>query len=110
MRSRVGDWEGNTVFGQDAHLVTLVDRKSRFTLIGKVDTKHAESVANKMIELLKRVSSVNTITLDNGGEFAAHEKVAKAINADMPAISGEPTKTPMASFGEPGPGKWPWAN
>ena len=83
LRSRAGDWEGDTVFGQDAHLVTLVDRKSRFTLIGKVDTMHAESVANSMIELLKRVSSVNTITLDNGGEFAAHEKVAKAINADI---------------------------
>ena len=83
LRSRAGDWEGDTVFGQDAHLVTLVDSKSRFTLIGKVDTKHAESVANSIIELLKRVSSVNTITLDNGGEFAAHEKVAKAINADI---------------------------
>ena len=32
---------------------------------------------------LKRVSSVNTITLDNGGEFAAHEKVGKAVNADV---------------------------
>lgn len=33
LRSRLGDWEGDTVFGQDAHLVTLVDRKSRYTLI-----------------------------------------------------------------------------
>ena len=39
LRSRLGDWEGDTVYGQDAHLVTLVDRKSRFTLIGKTDTK-----------------------------------------------------------------------
>ncbi len=83
MRSRIGDWEGDTVFGQNAHLVTLVDRKSRLTLIGKVDTKQAETVADRMIELLKRVSSVNTITLDNGGEFAAHEKVSKAFNADV---------------------------
>ena len=75
-RSRLGDWEGDTVFGQDAHLVTLVDRKSRLTLIGKVDTKQAEIVADTMINLLGRVSSVCTITLDNGGEFAAHEKVA----------------------------------
>ncbi len=83
LRSRVGDWEGDTVFGQDAHLVTLVDRKSRFTLIGKVDTKKAETVADTMIKLLERVSSVCTITLDNGGEFAAHEKVAEAVNADV---------------------------
>ena len=38
LRSLLGDWECDTVYGQDAHLVTLVDRKSRFTLIGKVDT------------------------------------------------------------------------
>lgn len=83
LRSRVGDWEGDTVYGQDAHLVTLVDRKSRFTLIDKVDTKQAETVADAMINLLGRASSVCTITLDNGGEFAAHEKVAKALNADV---------------------------
>ena len=82
-RSRLGDWEGDTVFGQDAHLITLVDRKSRFTLIGKVDTKRAEVVADTMINLLSRVSLVRTITLDNGGEFAAHGKVAKAVNADV---------------------------
>ncbi|WP_263322374.1 IS30 family transposase [Endozoicomonas sp. Mp262] len=83
LRSRLGDWEGDTVYGQDAHLVTLVDRKSRFTLIGKVDTKQAETVADTMISLLKRVSTVHTITLDNGGEFAAHEKVSEAVNADV---------------------------
>ncbi|MDP0560812.1 MAG: IS30 family transposase [Candidatus Endonucleobacter sp. (ex Gigantidas childressi)] len=79
MWSRLGDWEGDTIYGQDAHLVTLVDRKSRLTLI----TKHAEVVAESMIKLLKRVSSVCTVTLDNGGELAAHEKEAKAMNADI---------------------------
>ena len=40
-------------------------------------------MADAMIQLLKRVSSTSTITLDNGGEFAAHEKVAEAISADI---------------------------
>ena len=83
LRSRLGDWEGDTVYGQDAHLVTLVDRKSRLTLIGKTDTKQADTVADAIIQLLKRVPSINTMTLDNGGEFAAHEKVAEALNADI---------------------------
>ncbi len=82
-RARIGDWEGDTVQGQDAHLVTLVDRKSRLTLIGKVDNKQAETVAAKMISLLERVPEVLTVTLDNGGEFARHGLVAEAINADM---------------------------
>ena len=29
-RDRLGDWEGDTVHGEDASLVTLVDRKSRY--------------------------------------------------------------------------------
>ena len=38
-RSRLGDWEGDTVHGQNAHLVTLVDRASRFTLVKRVFDK-----------------------------------------------------------------------
>ncbi|MCK5892869.1 MAG: hypothetical protein KAG53_00345 [Endozoicomonadaceae bacterium] len=53
------------------------------TLIEKVDTEHAEIIADSMIRLLKRVSSVYAIRLDNGGEFSSHEKMAKAINADI---------------------------
>ena len=83
LRSRLGDWEGDTVYGQDAYLVTLVDRMSRFTLISKVDSKQSETVADAMISLLKRVSTVHTITLDNGGEFAAHGKVSEAVKADV---------------------------
>ena len=36
-----------------------------------------------MIKLLQRVSSTHTISLDNGGEFAAHETVAAAMNANV---------------------------
>ena len=82
-RTRLGDWEGDTVYGQDAHLVTFVDRKSRLTLIGKVGSKNSEIVANKMIELLKRAPGAKTITLDNGSEFAMHTLVSKAVNADI---------------------------
>ena len=79
LRSRLGDWEGDTVYGQDAHLVTLVDRKSCLLLLGKTDSKHADV----MINLLKRVPSVCTVTLDNGGEFASHERVSAAIDTDI---------------------------
>jgi len=82
-RKRLGDWEGDTVYGQDAHLVTLVDRMSRLTMIGKVESKSSEIVANKMIEMLNQVPGVRSITLDNGGEFAMHGLVSKAINAEV---------------------------
>ncbi len=76
-------------------------------MIGKVDSKKADTVAETMIYLLKRVSSVCTITLDNRCEFAAQEKVAEAVNADVffakltPVISGEQMKILTASSNEP---------
>jgi transposase, IS30 family len=82
-RCRLGDWEGDTVYGQDASLVTLVGRKRLLTLIGKITNKIAETVSNMMISLLNRVGPVHTITLDNGGEFAQHQKVSKATGSQI---------------------------
>ncbi len=82
-RDRLGDWEGDTVHGRNAHLVTLADRKSLFTLIERVLRKTKELVADAMIKMLQKVKSVLTITLDNGGEFADHVRVAKATGADV---------------------------
>lgn len=46
LRSRLGDLQGDIVYWQEAHLVILIDRKSRSILIVKVDTKHAEIIAD----------------------------------------------------------------
>ncbi|MFT5725913.1 MAG: IS30 family transposase [Desulforhopalus sp.] len=82
-RTRLGDWEGDTVHGQNAHLVTLVDRTSRFALVQRIFSKTKKEVANAMINMFSKVHSVLTITLDNGGEFADHARVAKTTNADV---------------------------
>lgn len=82
-RTRIGDWEGDTVHGQNAHLVTLVDRTSRFTLAKRVLRKTKEEVADAMLELLGKVTSVRTVTLDNGGEFADHVRVSRETGAEV---------------------------
>jgi IS30 family transposase len=86
-RSRFGDWEGDTVVGagQDAHVVTLVDRKSRRLEARKVKTKQADEVAKAVVDALEDmpVSWVRTITFDNGTEFTRHEDIAKALEADI---------------------------
>jgi len=82
-RERIGDWEGDTVHGQNAHLVTLVDRSTRFTLVRRVPNKTKETVADAMLEMLSKVHTVKTITLDNGGEFAAHARVAEGTGAKV---------------------------
>lgn len=85
-KERLGDWEGDTIIGkqQQKAIVTLVDRATKMTRIGTVATKHAPVVSDIMIGLLKPLESVtHTITVDNGKEFAHHEKVASALNVDV---------------------------
>lgn len=85
-KQRIGDWEGDTIIGkqQQKAIVTLVDRASKLTRIGPVATKHADAVSTIMIDLLKPMKDItHTITLDNGKEFSAHEKVAKSLNSHV---------------------------
>ena len=79
-RSRLGDWEGDTVAGitGKACLVTLVDRKSRFLIRGKASEKKAEHVNKVMIGSLKG-QPCETITPDRGKEFAKHTVVTEAL-------------------------------
>ncbi len=79
---RIGDWEGDTVVGKNHQgaLVTLVDRKSKLTLIGKVDRYTAEAVEKTIISLMELLPRRNyTLTVDNGKEFASHESVAERL-------------------------------
>ena len=83
---RIGDWEGDTVVGKNHQgaLVTLVDRKSKLTLIGKVNRYTAEAVKKTIISLMELLPRRNyTLTVDNGKEFASHESVADALRIKM---------------------------
>jgi transposase, IS30 family len=83
-KSRLGDWEGDTVVGKDHKgvLVTLVERKSRYTLACQADTKEAGPVGEAIIEMLRPHKKLcHTITFDNGKEFAQHAHIASCLKA-----------------------------
>lgn len=85
-KTRIGDWEIDTVIGKNHQgaLVTIVDRVSKFTLIKKVASKHAEVVTEATILLLQPYQDKTlTITADNGKEFAGHQKIKEQLNADV---------------------------
>ena len=85
-RTRFGDWEADLVIGagQQQALVTLNERKSRYTLIGKVTRKTAQAVSDTMISLLTPLSCwVHTLTTDNGKEFSQHERIADSIDTQF---------------------------
>ncbi|MHA3025188.1 IS30 family transposase [Chromohalobacter israelensis] len=83
-RRFIGHWEGDTVVQghKQSGLVTLVERRSGYLLAARLPKLSAELTQKAMIRLLKpRRGAVQTITLDNGSEFADHETVAKAVTA-----------------------------
>jgi IS30 family transposase len=85
-RKRIGDWEADTVIGKNHKqaLVSIVERKTGFTLIHKVERKTAQAVSQAMIGLLKPYQNqVRTITSDNGRKFASHEEIAVRLKADF---------------------------
>jgi IS30 family transposase len=85
-KTRIGDWEIDTVIGKNHQgaLVTIVDRVSKFTLINKVASKHADVVTEATIFLLKpHLNKTLTITADNGKEFASHQRIKEQLSADV---------------------------
>ena len=63
------------VVGRKQHgsLVTLVERRSRHTLIAQVTTQQAEEVAPTTIGLREpQQEHTHSITAHNGKEFASH--------------------------------------
>ncbi|WP_082021198.1 IS30 family transposase [Chromohalobacter japonicus] len=95
-RLTIGHWEGDTVLKghKQSGLVTLVERRSGYLLAARLPQITADLTQKAMIRLLKpRRGAVQTVTLDNGSEFANHEAVAKAVSAAIyfcdPYCSGQ---------------------
>ena len=79
-RSRIGHWEIDTVIGDhDQHcIVTLVERKSGYTVIGKLKARTTAELNRRAIKLIRRETrKVKTVTADNGTEFHQYETIEK---------------------------------
>ena len=76
-RGRVGDWEGDTIIGQDRKpaILTHVERKSGLVLADKLERATAEAAKDRTTERFKRIprDKKYTITYDNGSVFSEHE-------------------------------------
>lgn len=83
----VGDWEMDTIVGRQGKgtILTIVDKKSCFLIMKKIDTgKQAKPMAKAVIELLKNARlPVRSITTDNGAEFAAHKTIAAQLDTTV---------------------------
>lgn len=85
-RTRVGDWEGDTVMGKGrkSALLTMVERKTLYTVIVRLTGKRADLLATAAVAHMADIQSkVKTITFDNGLEFADHATIAAGLGADI---------------------------
>ena len=83
-RSEIGHWEADTVAGalNTGRILTLVDRKTRFALCTKLNTKDAEETAQAMIKVLLSLPAEarRSVTPDQGKEFFGFRSVSHALN------------------------------
>lgn len=80
-RSSIGHWEIDTVHGRGSNhcIVTLVERKTGYLIMGKLRNKSTESLNHRLLKLLDRYPGhFKTITADNGTEFHQHQKIEQA--------------------------------
>lgn len=83
-----GHWEIDTIIGKGhkGAVVTIVERRSRYTLLASVENRSAELVAEATIRLLRPFADLDlvlSITADNGKEFANHEEISAALGIDF---------------------------
>jgi len=80
-RRQVGHWEIDTMMGESLGessdcILTLVERKTGYVLIGKLAARTAAEANRALLELMTRhPGRVATITADNGTEFHWYQQV-----------------------------------
>lgn len=83
-RSRIGHWEIDTVmgvYGTKPCILTLVDRKTGYVVIGKLKDRTVASTNRRLLKLMGPLSDrFKTITADNGTEFHRYKAIEKATN------------------------------
>ena len=85
-RVEMGHWEMDLVVGApDQHcIVTLVERATGVTLIGKLRCRKGATVNKRVIALLRSQSTLfKTITVDNGPEFHGYDEIERATGVTM---------------------------
>ncbi len=85
-RAVPGHWEGDLLMGgKSTQIATLVERRSRFVMLVKLDTKEAPSVAATLAKKIRRLPTElrQSLTWDRGTELAAHKQFTIATDVNV---------------------------
>ena len=86
-RAVPGHWEGDLVVGPaNSGIITLVERSSRFALIGRLPgARDSETVIDKLTQMVQTLPNAlfETLTWDQGSEMAQHAKFTVATGCPV---------------------------
>jgi IS30 family transposase len=85
-RAVPGHWEGDLISGaRNSHIVTLVERQSRYVILAKVANKEAASVVSALIKQARKLPRdlYQSLTWDRGKELADHQRFTLATDVEV---------------------------
>jgi IS30 family transposase len=85
-RAVPGHWEGDLLSGsKNSHIATLVERRSRFIMLVKVNGKDSDSVVGALIHQVQNLPNglMTSLTWDRGTELAYHRKFTVATDVSV---------------------------
>ena len=85
-RAVPGHWEGDLIIGsKNSQIATLVERKTRYVLLAKVDGKDSKTVVDALIKQAHKLPRelYKSLTWDRGSEMAQHKRFTLATDIDV---------------------------
>jgi len=82
-RAVPGHWEGDLIAGsKNTHIATLVERKTRYVMLAKVNSRDTETVIKALIRQSKKLPKelYKSLTWDRGKELADHKEFSLATD------------------------------
>jgi len=85
-RAVPGHWEGDLIAGsKNTHIATLVERKTRYVMLAKVNGRDTETVIKALIKQSKKLPKelYKSLTWDRGKELADHKEFSLATDVKV---------------------------
>jgi IS30 family transposase len=85
-RAVPGHWEGDLLVGSDhSHIATLVERKSRFVMLVKVQSQDTRTVVTALTRRIRKLPKQlrRSLTWDRGKEMADHKDFSLATDVKV---------------------------
>jgi IS30 family transposase len=85
-RAVPGHWEGDLVFGNaNSQIATLVERRTRYVMLVKLEGKDSQTVVNALIENARTLPQelYKSLTWDRGTEMHGHKRFTMATDIQV---------------------------